>query len=541
MDQSAPTVNLLVDGNILKRHITHMGQRQNAQLIVQYLSHMTRLIRQHNPGAFVRIEYYGAQSLDPITLPISGNTYCETDLKKGLFRNSVPGAWLNSNWGKMIYPADAPWILKADRYHKDNLQDNDFVLNERPKGVLAQLVWKMAELSVRSPETPLYVYGDADDMAYSLHMSRWLGANIHQMNLDGNKPYISEIIEAKEPRFCDKKQILKMGQDLNEQADAASYLKALREACPEGEKKIILMVDVGVLRKYLDVRDCRPTAENIQALLDQIKQGLPKAPTKTVLYHSFAAQSKLISPFPGEARALVDASFDKQILSLPNVEVSAGKTTQDKWYPAILKKEKWNSPAKERGYRDFSYNFHQNDTDDRMIWNMHDFAMNRYVVELCAFITDGDLVHAVEQAAAFGLPTTLVRFQLGTRDLSRRLKHSAQEVIEVPLDETKLVTREMEEKLKRERQDAETSIKRKQLQRLMRDCARNEQGLSDSAHDFDEAYDEDDDMGMYGWKASKEERWAECCRQHRSVRHNHKRHRSKKKVSASLQQKLKQR
>ena len=102
------------------------------------------------------------------------------------------------------------------------------------------------------------------------------------------------------------------------------------------------MVDMGVLRKYLDRQKCRMSVDNVQKLLSQIAAKLPMQPTKTILYCSFGNKTQLVTPFPDAPKALIDASLDKQILSLKGVDISAGKTAQDKWYPYILKTESWH-------------------------------------------------------------------------------------------------------------------------------------------------------------------------------------------------------
>ena len=501
-------VTLLVDGSVLKKHFVKMGKQQTPQLIVQYLTRMTQAIRQQNPNAFVRIWYYGARLTEPVQLPISGNLYYEPELKRGMTHHSVPGAWLHNSWGKVSYPHDQSWILKEESYHKNKLDDSDFVLNEKPKGVLAQLVGRLAERSVFAPEVPMYVYGDADDMAYALHTAQWMGANVKQIAFHDKTPYISEITSAKEPRFCDKNKMRQIGEALKTQSDIAACIKDLRANCPEEIKQSILMIDMGIMRKYLEQRGCRMSVANVQKLLDQIKNSLPQRPTKTVLYCAFANETKLISPFPGEARALVDSAADKQVLSLPNVEFSAGKTVQDKWYPAILKKEKWHVPMEFRGYRDFDYNFHQSDVDDRIIWDTHLYGMDPTVSQLYLVATDGDFAVPVEAVSRLGLPTSLIHLDFGVRDLAFRLEKGADTTIRVRPNAEGLTSRFKEDESKREIQRAKHNKKRKLLQKIKRSFAKA---------DGDEYYSNQ--------RENKADRWAATCCAHRREVHEHLRHR----------------
>ena len=497
-------VTLFVDGDVLKKHIIASGQAQTSQLVVQYLSHMVQAIRKEMPDSFTTIQYYGARLTDSISLPISGNNYTEPDLKKSLNHHSVPGAFLDNTWGRVSYVYEQPWILKPESYDKTKLTDSDFVLNERPKGVLAQLVCKMMENAVCSPNTPMYVFGDSDDMAYALHSSRWLGVKVRLLELDGKKmPFVSEVPMTKEPHFCDKNKIQKVGEFLRTRADKASGMRGLRAKCPEGDQRSVLMLDMGVIRKYLEKNRCRMNVENVQKVLDQIETLLPEKPTKRVLYCTFSNATKLISPFPGETHALWDASADKQLLSIPNVEVSAGKTMQDKWHPYYLKKEKWHVPADKRGYKDVEYDFRQYDVDDRIACDIALYAMDPTVAQVYLLATDGDFAYPVERAAQMGLPVTLIYFDTGAQDLSLRLQKRADKTIRIQAKDQGFVSRATEAK----KRIAERKENRKNKQKAFRRWLR---GMPD------------EDRPEEG---TKEERWEGTLDAHRRVCQEHRRRR----------------
>ena len=509
MEKTAKNVTIFVDGSVLKRHMFHHGQIQTPQLLVQYLSHMVRSVRQREPDAQITIQYYGTRSADPVKLPISGNNYVEPVMKTVLNHYSVPDAILNNAWGRVVYPFGQPWILRPESFEKTELTDSDFVLNERPKGVLSQLVCKMAETAVRSPETPLYVYGDPEDMAYAMHTSQWFGSRVHQIELEGKTPIIREVGAAKEPRACDKDKMLQMGAFLNTQSNVPESMRNLRKKCPPQAKKSVFLMDLGVIRGYLESKGCRLNAQNVQGVLDQIHASLPEKPSQTVLYYAFATPKKLISPFPGKAMALVDSAGEKQILSIPGVEISAGKTIQDKWYPAILKKEKWHVPMALRGYKDFDYNFHQCDVDDRIAYDIALHSMDPTVSQLYLMATDGDFVSPVEQAAQMGLPTTLIHFDQGARDLSALLQKWADTTIKVTPNADSFVSRRKEKAERREEKSAKSKSKLKQLQKMQRRFARSEED------DYLEPRETKTDRWGAALSAHKREKHERIIRRHR--------------------------
>ena len=499
-------VTLLVDGSVLKKHMYQLGQTQTPQLVVQYLSHMVRTVREQEPDAKITVQYYGSRLTETVALPVSRKPYKEIDLKAFLNHHSIPDAVLNNSWGRVSYPFDQAWILKAENLNKTHLLDADFVLNEKPKGVLAQLVCKMAEHAVRSPETPLYVYGDMDDMAYALHTSQWLGAKVRQINLSQKTPIINEIPMGKEPRSCDKIKMKNIGEFVSMQPDTFEAFKNLRAQCPEQDKKSLLLLDVGIIRKFLDKSGCRMSVQNVQTILKQIEDSLPEKPSQTVLYCTFSSPSKLVSPFPGEVRTMIDSSEDKQILAIPNVKCSAGKTIQDKWHPFILKKESWQVPPTSRVYKDFEYNFHQCDVDDRIAYDIALYGMDPAVSQLYLLATDGDFAYPVEQAAQMGLPTTLIHLDLGARDISYRLQSRVNTTIYVSSDELKLTTRVQEEDNKWKAKREKSAAKRKQLQKMKRSCARAE------GNDYVEVL-------------TRADRWGELCSAHKREKRERLQHR----------------
>lgn len=510
MEKTTPKATIFVDGSILKKHMLQMGQEQTPQAIIQYLSHMVRAVRQKVPRALITIQYYGSRLADSVPMPISGNPYTEPELKSVLSHHCVPGAVLNNSWGKGSYLFEQPWILKPASYQKENLTDADFVLNDRQKGVLAQLVCKMTENAARYPNIPMYVYGDPEDMAYAMHTAQWLGAKVHQIELHEKTPFISEFGAAKEPHFCEKDRILETGKYVNVNQDMATSIRQLRFQCPEQDKKSVLMLDMGIIRRYLEKRGCRMNVQNVQEVLNQVTSSLPEKPTKTVLYCSFCAPTKLVSPIPGEARALVDSTAEKQILALPNVEFSWGKTIQDRWYPAILKQSSLHVPVDKRTYRDFDYNFHQCDVDDRIACDIVLYGMDPSVSQVYLLATDGDFAYPVEQAARYGLPTSLIHFDMGAKDLSFRLQKWADATINVTPNADAFTSRAEEEKRNRVVKNAKVVAKRKELQKLQRRYARA---------DVDEG-DEPKGTKMDRWgatvKAHKREKYERIMRRRRS-------------------------
>ncbi len=472
MQNKTQSATILVDGSVLKKEMAQKGQKQTPQQIIQYLSRMVRVVRQENPGALVYIQYYGARLNEPVKLPISGVPYVEPELKKGLTHHSVPGAWLNNTWGKVTYPPNLPWILRASSLNKKELTDEDFIFNEKPKGVLSQLVGQMAEYAVCHPESPLYVYGDVNDMAYAIHTAQWLGMQVKEIEFVDKKTFISDIPILKEPRFFDKERMLYIGQNMKAHPDSDEFLKELRAQCPEQDRKSVLMVDAGVVRKYLEQKGYEMTPNNTQEILNRIMEMLPERPSKTVLYCGFATPKKLVSPFPGDVRAMQDASIDKRILSLQNVEFSVGKTIQDERYPFILKKDGWRKSPESRDYKDFEYYFHQCDVDDRIAYDISLYSMDPSVSQLYFVATDGDFVTAVEKAWRRGLPTQLVLLNSKKHDLSFRLEQGVQSMIEMAHDSHGLRTRFAEEEKKRKIQQVQSNIKRKKIGKMKRAYAR---------------------------------------------------------------------
>ena len=484
MDNQPNAVTLLVDGAVLKKHIAKMGRPYKPQLVIQCLSHMVQAVRQQTNNAPVVLQYYGAQMKEAISFPISKKPYCEPELKLALRHCNIPGATLQCFWGKGTYPLSQPWILKPSAYSKENLTDDDFVLNEKPKGVLSQLIGYMAEHSVRRPNVPLYVYGDAEDMAYALHTSKWLGAEIHQMELHGKTPVISEVSAAAEQHFCDKDTMQQVGLMMSTQPDDALLMKQLRAKCPDKDKKSILMIDLGVVRKHIENLGYRLNVHNMQELLKQITDSLGAQPTQIIFYGAMVADKILVSPFPGAARVQVDSSFEKKITSLPNVNFSFGKTMQDKDYPAILKKEYWLVSPKKRGYDSYSYNIHQVGVDARFAYDMSLFSMDPMVSQLYVVATDGDFANPVEKASSRGLPVSLIHLDFGAKDLSFRLQREADETIHVLRNTDDLASRALNRKGTNKddkRQQSDTKLKK--MHKMKRSWAKADAAEED---DYDE-------------------------------------------------------
>ena len=92
------------------------------------------------------------------------------------------------------------------------------------------------ECSIRYPETPMFVYGDFDDMSYALGTSKWLGANVQRMELVGKTPFIADVNTPIDPGLFDKEKLKLIGRASKGQKDFQNYLKLLHARVPADQK-----------------------------------------------------------------------------------------------------------------------------------------------------------------------------------------------------------------------------------------------------------------------------------------------------------------
>lgn len=507
MDQPNSSVSLFVDGNVLKQHIQASGQVQTVQLLTQHLTHMAQEIKRYYPKAELSIYYYGVRGTMGMRMPISGNMYVEPDMKKGLNHHSIPGAWLQNSWGKIQYPFEQPWILKPEKHKKETPNDRDFVLNERPKGILAPLVDAMAEMAVRHPTDPMFVYGDPDDMAYALQTTKWLGVPVKRLSLQGKTPYVEEISIDRDLRFCDKQTLdLIRAQVGQQKIPFCEALKRLRQSCLPENKKNILMIDMGVVRQYLKKRGYGMTVSNVQALLDKIGTLLPGKPSRTILYFAFGHPTMVIDPVSGKKRLLEDMTDDKKLLSLPNVEFSLGKTRPDKTYPMILRYGRWKVPVSERKSEDYACNLHQYDVDDRIAYDLSLARANPAVQNVFLLTTDGDFARSVESARDVGLSVSVLHLNELEKDMSFRLERGAHALINIQADQSKLVSKIDNRTAAIQQKINSRKKRRKELQRHQRIQARLER---------------DDEYEYSDHNETRQTRWGKVCASNKREHQNH--------------------
>ena len=511
MEQKKQTATLLVDGEVLKQHVLKFGGIYTPQLVLQYLHHMVSQIQSQFPETKVRVHYYGVQPIEDVMLPISQKKYQDADIRETLNLATLPNAELKTFWGRMYYPYEQPWVLKPESYNKTKLEDDDFLLNEQPKGLLTKLVDAMAEKAVCHRDNRLFVYGDADDMAYALSTTNGLGLAVSQILLDGNRPYISEYIQENDPVVCPKNILEEVGESLRQPWTRGETLSGclglLRGAMEVDGPEILLMLDVGSIRQYIYRQGLRMSVQNMEKLIHQIQESLPEKATKTIFYHATTSsvENFHIGSWLADESS-IEIELQKKNLSIPGVHLSLGKIQLDKNFPTILKKEKWHVHPTSRLKEDFVKNIRQYDVDDRIAYDMALARLNPMVKRVYLLSTDGDFAYSLEQAGRAGLSVSLVRLEETTKGVSARLEHRAEDVVQVPVDLTQLISRREEQAAVRERNDKEKHERLRQIQQQKKISARLE------------AEDEDDEYGGYRSAGpSKEERWGKVRVSHKKT------------------------
>ena len=372
---------------------------------------------------------------------------------------------------------------------------------------MAPLVDAMAEMAVRHPMNPMFVYGDPDDMTYALQTTKWLGVPVKRIDLQGKMPYIEEVSTDRDLRFCDKKTLdLVRAQVSQLHIPFCDALKRLRQSCPRQNKENLLMVDVGVIRQYLKKRGYGMTVSNVQALLDQIGTLLPEKPSRTILYFAFGHPTMVIDPVSGKKRLLEDMTDDKKLLSLPNVEFSLGKTRPDKTYPMILRYGRWKVPVSERKSEDYACNLHQYDVDDRIAYDLSLARANPTVQNVFLLTTDGDFARSVESARSVGLSVSVLHLNELEKDMSCRLEQGAHALIHIEADQSKLVSKiDNHESVVQQRINSRKKH-RKELQRHQRIQAR---------------LDRDDEYEYIDRSETRQTRWGKACASNKREHKNH--------------------
>jgi len=507
MSEQKQKVCLLVDGNVLKQHIRKQNEQHNAQVVKKYLHHMVQEIHSKFPDVEITLHYFGVHATKDVFGPISGQPYADQDVKNHLRNASIPGADFKMAWGRMYYPFEQQWIMKPESYGKSKLTDDDFILNEQPKGVLTQLVDTMAEKAVCHCESCLFVYGDADDMKYALQATNALDMPVHQVLLDGDKPVLTQYVQASNPKLCDRNIFNEVSESLRaswaEGMRLSECMGLLRGAVEDVEGENILMLDIGLVRSYLAKHNMRTSRHNVESILKQIQQTLPEKVSKTIFYHARVSESHrgtVIAP----DEAPIEIQLEKNNWTLPNVEFSLGETRQDTNFPEILKKEKWFVSPDVRRQGDFVPNFRQYDVDDRIAFDMALARMNPMIKRVFLLSADGDFAYSVEQANRAGMEVSLVRLNRSVQGLSARLEHAADDKIYVPVDLNELMLRQDELEIVRQKNEAEKRARLRQVQQQKR------------AHARLEAEDEEEEYANFIPKGStKEERWKKKCVMHK--------------------------
>ena len=282
--------SLLVDGEVLKQHILRRGEKHTPQQVLQYLYHMAQEIQHEFPDTELGVHYFGVRAADQALCPVSGERYRDIDVKKTLHGATLPNAELKTYWARMYYPFEEQWIMKPESDGKKVVSDEDFVLNEQPKGLLTKLVDTMLEKAVSHCENRLFVFGDAEDMEYALQTTNGLDMPTNQILLDGKRPSIIEFSQVADPKVCDKGILMEVAETLREpwaQNETFTHcLSLLRGFLGDDDKENILLLDMGVVRSHLSDYGMRMTVPNVISVVNQIKAGLPKKVAKTIFYHA---------------------------------------------------------------------------------------------------------------------------------------------------------------------------------------------------------------------------------------------------------------
>jgi len=509
MEDKKQKSSLLVDGEVLKQHILSMGKCHDAQTVKLFLAHMVSEIQQQFPNTEVCVHYFGVRGAEDAICPVSGEPYKDIDIKQSMVSSQLPNAELKTSWAKMCYPHQTPWILKPESWNKTKLTDGDFVLNEQPKGLLTRLVDTMAEKAVSRRDSRLFVYGDIDDMSYSVATTNGMGMPVHEVTLEGNRPHISEVMAMGEPKICNRQILDEVSETLRQPwAKNETFINVLgwlRGALSDQDKGSVLMLDVGVLRKYLVRRGIRTSVQNMSSLLQQIKESLPEKVSKTIFYHAKVAGEEA---YQGAPLSQDETSIESQLLKneslLPGVDLSLGKIQRNKRFPTLLKQKKWFVDPMARLKEDFTENLRQYDVDDRIAYDMALARINPMIKQVYLLSTDGDFAYSVEQAKRAELPVSLVRLEEGTKSLSKRLETAVDEVMYVPIDMSRLISRQDEREAVHQKNEEEKRARLRQIQQQKRESARLE------AEDEEEEY-----AGFVPRGPSKEDRWGKKCVAHK--------------------------
>ena len=502
-------VSLLVDGKVLKQHILNCHEKYTAQAVMQYLHHMVREIKRSVPNSDICVNYYGVRAAEKVAKPISGKPYEDIDIKSVLHFSKLPDAEFKTIWGRMNYIGRESWILKPDCYDKNHLEDDDFRLDEQPKGLLTQLIDTMAEKAVLHSDDLLFVYGDAEDMAYAIETTNGLGLPVCQVLLDGKTPSLQNLFQTRVPTVVNPQALVRTDDisQLDTETDQAleQRLNALRKKVgDQPTDQVLLMLDMAGVRKYLSRKNLRMSRQNVQKILEQIQQALPEQPTKTIFYHSNVCDVEEKKMERLENAGIIEFQFDSELFkSMPDVEFSLGKTQKDKEFPFILNPAAWHLKPSARSREDLMPNFRQYDVDDRIAYDM---ALARMAVKapervrrVFLMTSDEDFLRSIEKARAAGLRVDLVRLRENFKSMSSRLAKGADDIIWVDVDLDALVSREEEKRQVQKRND--------ETRRAEMKARRKKRRLLSYVDDED---DDGDEVFFRERKPSKEERWTKA-------------------------------
>ena len=368
----------------------------------------------------------------------------------------------------------------------------------------------MAEKAVCRRDSHVFVDGDLDDMAYSVTTTNGMGMPVHEVTLEGSQPHVAEVMAMGNPKICDRQILDEVSETLRQpwtqNETLITVLGWLRGALSDQDKESILMLDVGVLRKYLSRRGMRTSVQNMSSVLQQIKESLPESVAKTIFYHAkVLAEDSYTGTALSPEETPIEIQLAKNQSLLADVDLSLGKTQRNKRFPTILKQEKWFVAPAARLREDFVDNLRQYDVDDRIAYDMALARINPMIKRVYLLSTDGDFAYSVEQAKRAELPVSLVRLEEGIEGLSKRLETTVDEVVQVPVDMSKLMSRQDEREVVRQKNEEEKRARLRQIQQQKRESARLE------------AEDEEDEYAGYApcIKANKEDRWGKKCVAHK--------------------------
>lgn len=458
MDNNKDHATLLVDGEFLKTQILASGEPYIPQNVMRFLSHAVGKIQSVYPNLNLSVFYYGYTPVQNVVHPISQRSVVEVDMKRYLFENHrLPGARFKSFWGRSAKFVDFPWVMKPESYLKDSrdLTDDDFVLNVQRKGVLTKMVDMMAEKAILKEDARLFIWGDETDLKYAISMSEGLGMPVDRLTQTDDGIIITSSSGRLESEFFDKNALDKIANSKQhmQEGTLSELLSRVRSITPENDS--LLLLDGGVIRRFLREKGSLMSKQNMQGILAALQVTFAGDDPKKIFYHAHLPPKLFENPKTGKAHRRLTKEVRLESLGELDMALSIGQMYQSEEYPFILKKNKWFVPHEVREERDFEPNVHQHDVDDRIVYDMVLARFSPNIKKIYLLATDGDFVYSIEKAREAGMQVVVIQLGDEVRQMSRQLRWRANDCLAVENIEDGLLKKKVEKKAQREKHDAE--------------------------------------------------------------------------------------